>query len=142
MVPRDSPAATPTNLVNRIQSLFSFSTPTPAPVEAEGADMVAIKCNLCESTPLNPPGKSRPAYSCEENCPTGALVRVNPQEYFGEIEKTLGLVFRDQTHAIGRNIHQSDPVARLWHIGGVIGTMAITVVIAWAALHYGFNQSL
>jgi len=45
---------------------------------------------------------------------------VNPQEYFGEIEKTLGLIFRDQTHAIGRNIHQSDPVARLWHIGGVI----------------------
>src|SRR5205823_3631212 len=85
----------------------------------------------------NPNGASRPAYSCEENCPTGALVRVNPQEYFGEIEKTLGLVFRDQTHAIGRNIHQSDPVARLWHIGGIIGTLAITMVIAWAALHYG-----
>ena len=33
-------------------------------------------------------------------------------------------------------------MARLWHIGGIIGTLAITVVIAWAALHYGFNQSL
>lgn len=142
MVPRDSGAATPTNLVNRIQSLFSFSTPTPAPVEAEGADMVAIKCNLCESTPLNPPGKSRPAYSCEENCPTGALVRVNPQEYFGEIEKTLGLVFRDQTHAIGRNIHKSDPIARLWHFGGIVGTLVVTAVIGWAVFKYGFAQHL
>src|SRR2546423_15706597 len=142
MVPRDGPPAAAPNLVNRIKSLFSFSAPGAAAPAAEGEDMVAIKCKLCEATPLNPAGASRPAYSCEENCPTGALVRVNPQEYFGEIEKTLGLVFRDQTHAIGRNIHKSDPVARLWHFGGIIGALAITVVIAWAALHYGFNQSL
>src|SRR5439155_7814600 len=49
---------------------------------------------------------------------------------------------RDQTHAIGRNIHQSDRTARLWHIGGIIGTLVLTLVVAWAALHYGFNQSL
>ena len=141
MVPRDgSPAASP-DLMTRLRGLFSFNTPAPAPA-AEADDMVAIKCNLCESTPLNPSGASRPAYSCEENCPTGALVRVNPQEYFGEIEKTLGLVFRDQTHAIGRNIHQSDPIARLWHIGGIVMTTAIAVLLAWAAFHYGFNQPL
>ena len=69
-------------------------------------------------------------------------MRVNPSEYFGEIEKTLGFVFRDQTHAIGRNIHKSDPLARLWHIGGIVGTLVLTMVIAWAASHYGFNQSL
>jgi len=69
-------------------------------------------------------------------------VRVNPQEYFGEIQKTLGLVFRDKTHAIGRNIHQSDPLARAWHIGGILGTTAVAVLISWAALHYGFNQKL
>src|SRR6267142_1474032 len=141
MVPREGSPTVPLDLRSRISNLFSFNVQKPA-AAVESDDMVAIKCNLCESTPLNPSGASRPAYSCEENCPTGALVRVNPQEYFGEIEKTLGLVFRDQTHAIGRNIHQSDPIARLWHIGGVIGTLAITVVIAWAALHYGFNQSL
>src|SRR2546421_2072694 len=141
MVPRKAPDVASPDLLTRIKNIFTVNAPAPAPI-AEADDMIAIKCNLCEHTSLNPKGASRPAYSCEENCPTGALVRVNPQQYFGEIEKTLGLVFRDQTHAIGRNIHRSDPVARLWHIGGIIGTLAITVVIAWAALHYGFNQSL
>jgi Fe-S-cluster-containing dehydrogenase component/CRP-like cAMP-binding protein len=141
MVPREAPPIVSPDLLTRIKNIFSFNVPAPAPI-AEADDMIAIKCNLCEHTSLNPNGSSRPAYSCEENCPTGALVRVNPQEYFGEIEKTLGLVFRDQTHAIGRNIHKSDPVARLWHIGGIVGTLAITILIAWAAMHYGFNQSL
>src|SRR5713226_35767 len=124
MVPRDGAPNVSLNVVERIKSLFSFNVPTATAAAAEGEDMVAIKCNLCEATPLNPAGASRPAYSCEENCPTGALVRVNPQEYFGEIEKTLGLVFRDQTHAIGRNIHKSDPIARMWHFGGALMTIA------------------
>ena len=141
MVPRSGSKTQALDLITGLKSLFSFSVPKPVPV-TESDDMVAIKCNLCEGTPLNPSGASRPAYSCEENCPTGALVRVNPQEYFGEIEKTLGLIFRDQTHAIGRNIHKSDPIARLWHIGGGLATIAIASLIGWAALHYGFNQQL
>ncbi|MDX6404294.1 MAG: hypothetical protein QOH70_1749 [Blastocatellia bacterium] len=141
MVPRDGSPTAPLDLKSRINNLFSFNVQKPA-AAVESDDMVAIKCNLCESTPLNPSGAARPAYSCEENCPTGALVRVNPREYFGEIEKTLGLVFRDQTHAIGRNIHQSDPIARLWHIGGSLMTIAIAGLIGWAALHYGFTEHL
>lgn len=140
MIPRNAQIETPPDLIGRLKSLFSFSAQAPAPVAAEGEDMVAIKCNLCEATPLNPAGASRPAYSCEENCPTGALVRVNPQEYFGEIEKTLGLVFRDQTHAIGRNIHKSDPLARMWHIGGVLMTLIVTALMAFAIFRYGFEQ--
>ena len=142
MVPRNGKAAAPTGFLGRLKSVFSFASPAPERIAAEGEDMVAIKCNLCEHTALNPPGASRPAYSCEENCPTGALVRVNPQEYFGEIEKTLGLIFRDQTHAIGRNIHKSDPIARLWHIGGAIGTVILTTLIAFAIWHYGFRAHL
>src|SRR5437763_1964482 len=142
MVPRDGPPAAAPNLVNRIKNLFSFSAPGAAAPASEGEDMVAIKCNLCEATALNPAGASRPAYSCEENCPTGALVRVNPHEYFGEIEKTLGLVFRDQTHAIGRNIHKSDPIANAWHTGGVILLLALSALIGWAVWHYRFNQHL
>src|SRR6266478_4746929 len=141
MVPRAGSPTVPLDLKSRINNLFSFNVQKPA-AAVESDDMVAIKCNLCESTPLNPGGALRPAYSCEENCPTGALVRVNPQEYFGEIEKTLGLVFRDQTHAIGRNIHKSDPIARLWHLGGGLMTIAIAGLIGWAALHYGFNERL
>ena len=141
MVPRAGSPTVPLDLKSRINNLFSFNVQKPS-AAIESDDMVAIKCNLCESTPLNPSGAARPAYSCEENCPTGALVRVNPQEYFGEIEKTLGLVFRDQTHAIGRNIHKSDPVARFWHIGGALMTIAVAGLLGWAAWHYGFNERL
>src|SRR2546423_9951440 len=62
MFPREAPPVAPPDFVSRIKRLFSFSTTAPAPVAAEGADMVAIKCNLCEATPLNPSGASRPAY--------------------------------------------------------------------------------
>jgi Fe-S-cluster-containing dehydrogenase component/CRP-like cAMP-binding protein len=141
MVPREGSHTVPLDIKSRINNLFSFNVQKPA-AAIESDDMVAIKCNLCQSTPLNPSGAARPAYSCEENCPTGALVRVNPQEYFGEIEKTLGLVFRDQTHAIGRNIHKSDPIARLWHIGGTLSTIVIAALFGWAALRFGFNQPL
>ncbi len=141
MVPRNEPAVVAPGLMTRLRTLFGSSAP-PAPAGAENEDMVAIKCNLCESTPLNPEGAKRPSYSCEENCPTGALVRVNPQEYFGEIEKTLGLVFRDQTHAIGRNIHKSDPIANAWHLAGSGLVVLISILMGWAAWRYGFNQSL
>jgi Fe-S-cluster-containing dehydrogenase component/CRP-like cAMP-binding protein len=141
MVPRDGVTTPPITWAERLQQMFSFSAPLPAPVE-ESEDMIAIKCNLCEDTPLNPANARRPAYSCEENCPTGALVRVDPQKYFGEIEKTLGLVFRDQNHAIGRNIHKHDPLARSWHVGGVAATVVFTALMIWAARHYGFNQPI
>jgi Fe-S-cluster-containing dehydrogenase component/CRP-like cAMP-binding protein len=141
MVPRDLPPPARTAPLTRIRKVFSLTAAAPAPI-AESDDMIAIKCNLCEHTALNPSGAKRSAYSCEENCPTGALVRVNPHEYFDEIDKTLGLVFRDRTHAIGRNIHKRDPMARLWHVGGIVGTLAVTVLIAWAAMRYGFNQPL
>jgi hypothetical protein len=70
------------------------------------------------------------------------LVRVNPQEYFDEAGKAVGLVFRDQTHAIGRNIHKSDPIARVWHLLGALAVIAVSASIIWAARRYGFNESL
>jgi Fe-S-cluster-containing dehydrogenase component/CRP-like cAMP-binding protein len=139
MVPRDAIKIPASNWSGAFRSLFHLQTEMPPPF-GEAEDMIAIKCNLCDGTPLNPATAKRPAYSCEENCPTGALVRVDPRDYFGEVERTLGLVFRDQNHAVGRNIHKSDPVARLWHIGGVAATIAVTLLIVWAAVHYGFNQ--
>jgi Fe-S-cluster-containing dehydrogenase component/CRP-like cAMP-binding protein len=106
---------------------------------AASDDVVAIKCNLCEATPLNPPGARRKAYSCEENCPTGALVRVDPIEYFSEIGPAQGFVFRDQTHAVGRNIHKSDPLAKAWHLGGAAATIVSAILIGWAITKYGFD---
>ncbi len=95
----------------------------PKPV-TQTEDLLAIKCNLCQGTPLNPANATRKTYSCEESCPTGALVRVNPREYFSEVKNTLGLIYKDQTHAIGRNIHQRDVGAILWHIFGILIILA------------------
>ncbi|HEY6804135.1 MAG TPA: cyclic nucleotide-binding domain-containing protein [Pyrinomonadaceae bacterium] len=112
-----------------------------APVAEPGAsdDLVAIKCNLCEETPLNPKGSRRQKYSCEENCPTGALVRINPIEYFSEVGSTQGLIFQDQTHAIGRNIHKSDPLARWWNLIGSALSIAVAVFTVWGLALKGFD---
>jgi len=140
MVPRTTPAP-PHGFATTLKQIFSFKIDRPAPPEAS-EDPVAIKCNLCEGTSLNPAGAKRKAYSCEENCPTGALVRVDPIEYFGEIGPPSSFVFRDQNHAVGRNIHKSDPVARAWHIAGATVTILAAFVLAWATLKYGYDEVL
>ena len=140
MVPRAAPTSD-NGFASKLRKLFSVRNDrlvTPEPSD----DPVAIKCNLCEDTPLNPPGVRRKAYSCEENCPTGALVRVDPIEYFSEIGPAQGVVFRDQTHAVGRNIHKSDPLARAWHIGGATLTILTAIVLFWALGKYGFDTVL
>jgi Fe-S-cluster-containing dehydrogenase component len=142
MVPRDVPALNG-GLVSRLRKVFSFRIDPPVTPEPVEKDMVAIKCNLCEQTPLNPAGARRKAYSCEENCPTGALVRVDPLEYFTEIAPTQGrIVFRDKTHAIGRNIHKSDPLARAWHIGGALLTILSGIAVILGLGKYGFDGVL
>src|SRR6185503_15077807 len=140
MVARSSPAPNG-GLASKLRSAFSFRNDRPATPEASD-DPVAIKCNLCEATPLNPPGAKGKAYSCEENCPTGALVRVDPIEYFSEIGAAQGIVFRDQTHAVGRNIHKSDPLARAWHAGGTLVTILAAIALVWSLSKYGFDTVL
>jgi Fe-S-cluster-containing dehydrogenase component/CRP-like cAMP-binding protein len=142
MVPRDGGDAQDFDLIGTLKRRLSLKTPVPPPPPPPTKDMVAIKCNLCEDTPLNPAGARRPAYSCEENCPTGALVRVDPIEYFDEIASTQGIIFRDQTHAIGRNIHQSDPLARLWHSGGASLTIVAAAAAIWGLMTYGLDGRL
>jgi Fe-S-cluster-containing dehydrogenase component/CRP-like cAMP-binding protein len=143
MVPREVP---PTNggFAAKLRKAFSFKI-DPVVTPEPGDDVVAIKCNLCQGTSLNPPGaprSRRQAYSCEENCPTGALVRVDPIEYFTEIGPTQGLVFRDSTHAIGRNIHKRDPLARAWHVGGALLTILTGVAVIWGLARNGFDGVL
>jgi len=138
MVPRTAPPP-PSGVKSILKRAFSFRDDPPATPEASD-DPVAIKCNLCQETSLNPPGARRKAYSCEENCPTGALVRVDPIEYFSEIGAAQSLVFRDQTHAVGRNIHKSDPLARAWHIGGIAVTVLTALALIWGFSKYGFDD--
>jgi Fe-S-cluster-containing dehydrogenase component/CRP-like cAMP-binding protein len=113
----------------------------PEPV-TQTENLLAIKCNLCKDTGLNPPGAKTAAYSCEENCPTGALVRVNPREYFDEVNKTIGWIQRSKTHAIGENIHKFDKWATIWHILG--GLLVITggAAAIWATITFTQDAAL
>lgn len=140
MVPRESVPANGGGFASKLARVFSFRIAEP--VAPAGDDVVAIKCNLCEGTSLNPPGARRQAYSCEENCPTGALVRVNPVEYFDEVKTARGFVFRDQTHAFGRNIHKSDPLARVWHVVGIVATLIAIAGVVWGLVRYGYDDVL
>ena len=142
MVPRKPTAPQSRSFGARIRQLFSLATPTLPAAVTDTEDLLAVKCNLCNNTPLNPPGTQHHAYSCQENCPTGALVRVNPKEYFAEAKSAVGFIYQDQTHAIGRNIHKSDPVAKLCHVVGVLGIVLLTIATVWAARKYTLDGRL
>ncbi len=144
LIPRKPPEAVKSNggFAGKLRDLLRLSPdPLPPPVETTD-NLVAVKCNLCNNTPINPPGSKRQAYSCEENCPTGALARVNPREYFSEIGNIEGLMLMDQTHAYGRNIHQSDPPKRLTHIAGILLTVLLTAGTILGIERYGLGERL
>ncbi len=144
MVPRSGGIEPVVNfdLMGSLKRTFSLKVPQTPPVLTPSDDVVAIKCNLCEHTPLNPQGVARQAYSCEENCPTGALVRVDPLTYFAEVEDTRGIIFRTDTQAFGRNIHKSDPLARAFHIAGALITLAAAVMAIFGLATRGFDGVL
>lgn len=138
MVPMHADVNAPQGTASRFLSAFSLSEKKLPPPVTATEDLLAVKCNLCKDTGLNPPHAKRSAYSCEENCPTGALVRVNPHEYFDEVNGTIGIFERGKTHAIGVNIHKFDLRAVLWHVFGWLIVIAGSVVAMWAT--YGFSQ--
>jgi Fe-S-cluster-containing dehydrogenase component len=142
MIPSKPELTKPPTLSGRLQGWLSLAPAAePKPVTATD-NLLATKCNLCAGTSLNPPGARTEAFSCQENCPTGALVRVNPREYFAEVNGRIGLVFRDQTHAIGRNIHRRDPLATVWHVVGVLLVLGLTGAVVWALERFGIDARL
>jgi Fe-S-cluster-containing dehydrogenase component/CRP-like cAMP-binding protein len=142
MIPRKPEAPPAPTLTGRLKDWLSLAPETPPQPVTATENLLATKCNLCAGTGLNPPGARREAYSCQENCPTGALVRVNPREYFSEVNGRIGLAFRDQTHAIGRNIHRRDPLALLWHAAGVLLVLGLTAGVVLALRRYGIDERL
>ncbi len=142
MIPRKPAESKPPTLRQTLGSWLTLAPSKPPEPVTEVDNLLATKCNLCHGTALNPPGVEREAFSCEENCPTGALVRVNPREYFTEVNSRLGLVFRDRTHAFGRNIHKRDPWALAWHVVGVLLTLLTVAVTVWALERYGMDARL
>ena len=127
---------------SNILSAFSLGeAKLPEPVE-QTENLLAIKCNLCHDTGMNPPGAKTEAYSCEENCPTGALVRVNPREYFDEVNQAIGFIQRSKTHAIGENIHKFDLWATVWHVIGVFSVLVGGGLAVWATRAFAQDISL
>jgi Fe-S-cluster-containing dehydrogenase component/CRP-like cAMP-binding protein len=143
MVPRKpKQSVAEVGLASRLRDYLRLkSDPLPPAVE-QTDDLVAVKCNLCTGTTLNPPGAKTQAYSCEENCPTGALARINPREYFTEVEQIEGLLLIDKTHAIGRNIHKSDPRRKLIHVAGVLSTILATGLVILGLSRHGLGEQL
>ncbi len=138
MIPRESEPGDglPKRAVNKVLSVFSLNQVALPPPVTQTEDLLAVKCNLCQDTGLNPPGAKKKAYSCEENCPTGALVRVNPREYFGEVKNKIGLIYQDKTHAIGKNIHKFDLLAMIWHLFGMLLVIVGGGAALWATFAY------
>ncbi len=117
--------------------------PDPLPPAVEQTeDLQAVKCNLCQNTPLNPPGVKRKAYSCEENCPTGALLRVDPHVYFAEIKEAEGTIFRDPTPAVARHTSHKDFGKRLAHGIGLFFTLVLTLLTLAGISRYGLEAPL
>lgn len=115
--------------------------PLPPAVE-QTEEMLAVKCNLCAGTPLNPEGAKRPAYSCEENCPTGALLRVDPRSYLAEIKNIEGLIFKSPTQAIARHTSHKDAGKRVTHAIGIIVTLVSIALTVLGLMDYGLETPL
>jgi len=115
----------------------------PLPPAVEQTDeLLAVKCNLCAGTSLNPQGAKRQAYSCEESCPTGALLRVDPGSYFAEIKNIEGLIFKGPTQAIARHTSHKDAGKRFMHAIGIIVTLASIALTVLGLLDYGLESPL
>jgi Fe-S-cluster-containing dehydrogenase component/CRP-like cAMP-binding protein len=138
LIPRNQKEPPPPSRVKTVLSWFDLRTKEPKRV-TETEKLLAAKCNLCVGTPLNPDDATEPAYSCEENCPTGALVRVNPLEYFPEVSQGLGLVAKRRTRAIGRNIHVEDVLVRRIHWVGALTGVALAGAVLWGVLRYALD---
>ncbi len=140
MIPAEPPR--PSGWFGRAKDFLRITPQEIPPSVQRDDDLLAVKCNLCAGTGLNPSSKTTQAYSCQENCPTGALLRVNPRDYFSETKNVIGTIYRDQTHAISRNIHIEDKVAKHWHRGGVLAVIIFALAALWAAGRYGLDEPL
>lgn len=140
MAPRKQPVANP---ADRNWKRFFKLAPDPLPAAVEQTDdLLAVKCNLCQGTPLNPPGAKVEAYSCELNCPTGALLRVDPHVYFSEIRNIENLVRRDKTHGIARHVSHTDRLKQAMHLAGLLLTIVLAGLTILGIVNYGLDKPL
>ncbi len=126
----------------RLKRWLRLATEPPPPAVEQTDDLLAVKCNLCAGTSLNPKGAKRQAYSCEENCPTGALLRVDPGAYFAEIKNIEGLIFKGPTQAIARHTSHKDAGKRFMHTVGIVVTLVSIAMTILGLTRYGLETPL
>ena len=122
--------AAPPSAILRVCGIKSGfpAPPTPPAAVTETEDLLAVKCNLCNNTPLNPAGAQQNRLIHARRIVRQArLFALTQRNILQGSESTVGLIYRDQTHAIGRNIHKSDLSHRLFHIVGVLGILLLTI---------------
>lgn len=127
-----------------LSELVNGSNGNAKPANKKSDDLVAVKCNLCVGTSLNPPGKKvkKQAYSCEENCPTGSLLRVDPKVYFSEVKNIEGVMFKNGHKVILRHSSHIDWGKRALHIAGLLLTIGFTVLTIIGLMRYGYETPL
>ncbi|MGQ9895964.1 MAG: cyclic nucleotide-binding domain-containing protein [Acidobacteriota bacterium] len=144
----DKGKATPGTPIDLLATLGLHFDSKPQPV-TQGEDLVAIKCNLCNNTPLNPkdangkPVYTTHKYNCEENCPTGALKRVRPTAYFNEIAQIHGPALRrPDSMIIGNAFGHADRAKRLAHLAGIAVTVLLCGATMAGIVQYGLGTPL
>lgn len=140
--------ATPEGSRNLLELLKLKYDEKPKPVTAE-EDLVAVKCNLCNNTPLNPTEKNGAKlykdhrYNCVENCPTGACMRVSPTAEFDEVRGILGkAIKRDGTNLYGTGILSRDRGKQMTHLIGILMTLLLVGGNMAGIVSYGLGMPL
>jgi Fe-S-cluster-containing dehydrogenase component/CRP-like cAMP-binding protein len=128
--------------VSRWNKWFKISPDPLPPAVKQTEDLLAVKCNLCANTALNPPGAQKQLYSCEENCPTGSLLRVDPKIYFAEVKNIEGVLFRDSSHVVVRHTSHKDAGKRLMHLIGISLTVVLTLLTILGIFTFGLETPL
>lgn len=144
---KGAPAADGNGKFNVLEMLGLSFDEKPKPVTAE-EDLVAVKCNLCNNTALNPTDKdgkkvhSTHLYNCVENCPTGACIRVTPTEYFNEIAAITGKALKTDGAILGRNVMPVDRGKQMVHLLGIIATLILCGGTMAGIVNYGLGTPL
>lgn len=95
---------------------------------------VAVKCDLCVSAACNADQRQPHVYGCEENCPTGALRRVVPDEEFAELNSIkaarLARLYRKRNGKTLQLIEswRAPSATRLIHLAGNSGILLLLLL--------------
>ena len=102
--------------------------------ETESAAL-AVKCDLCVGAACNADARQPHVHGCEENCPTGALRRLVPDEQLAELRTIkaarLERVYQKRSGEKWRLIEHwhAHPAIGWLHLGGALGIFLLLLLV-------------